>query len=116
MYDWKFYFDRTIGGRRLRDGLGGEAALAVMAARRAAWENQAAEAASADARPRAGDGGPDGAGHAGAPGRSEWVSDELRNQPHVTLACGHLSHPGSGPLAKAGYGYCRYHGVTRTGR
>lgn len=57
MYDWKFYFDRTIGGRRLRDGLGGEAALAVMAARRAAWENQAAEAASADARPRAGDGG-----------------------------------------------------------
>jgi hypothetical protein len=57
MYDWKFYFDRTIGGRRLRDGLGGEAALAVMAARRAAWENQAAEAASAAGRPRAGDGG-----------------------------------------------------------
>jgi len=56
MYDWKFYFDRTIGGRRLRDGLGGEAALAAMAARRAAWENQAAEAASAQARPR-GDGG-----------------------------------------------------------
>ncbi len=47
---------------------------------------------------------------------ADWVSDELRNQPHVTLACGHLSHPGSGPLAKAGYGYCRYHGVTRTGR
>jgi hypothetical protein len=23
MYDWKFYFDRTIGGRRLREGLGG---------------------------------------------------------------------------------------------
>ena len=41
MYDWKFYFDRTIGGRRLRDGLGGEAALTAMAARRAAWENQA---------------------------------------------------------------------------
>jgi hypothetical protein len=57
MYDWKFYFDRTIGGRRLRDGLGGEAALAVMAARRAAWENQAAEAAPAAGRPRAGDGG-----------------------------------------------------------
>jgi hypothetical protein len=57
MYDWKFYFDRTIGGRRLRDGLGGEAALAAMGARRAAWENQAAEAASAEARPRAGDGG-----------------------------------------------------------
>jgi hypothetical protein len=41
MYDWKFYFDRTIGGRRLRADLGGEAALAAMAARRAAWENQA---------------------------------------------------------------------------
>jgi len=39
------------------DGLGGEAALAVMGARRAAWENQAADAASAAARPRAGDGG-----------------------------------------------------------
>jgi hypothetical protein len=42
MYDWTFYFDRTIGGRRLRNDLGGEAALAAMAARRAAWENQAA--------------------------------------------------------------------------
>jgi hypothetical protein len=41
MYDWTFNFDRTIGGRRLRADLGGEAALAVMAARRAAWENQA---------------------------------------------------------------------------
>ena len=40
MYDWTFYFDRTIGGRRLRADLGGEAALAAMAARRAAWENQ----------------------------------------------------------------------------
>ena len=41
MYDWMFYFDRTIGGRHLRADLGGEAALASMAARRAAWENQA---------------------------------------------------------------------------
>jgi hypothetical protein len=41
MYDWMFYFDRTIGGRRLRADLGGEAVLAAMAARRAAWENQA---------------------------------------------------------------------------
>ncbi len=41
MYDWTFYFDRTIGGRHLRADLGGEAALAAMAARRAAWENQA---------------------------------------------------------------------------
>jgi hypothetical protein len=41
MYDWVFYFDRTIGGRHLRADLGGEAALAAMAARRAAWENQA---------------------------------------------------------------------------
>ena len=57
MYDWVFYFDRTIGGRRLRAGLGGEEALAVMAARRAAWGAPAAEAASAEARPRAGDGG-----------------------------------------------------------
>ena len=71
MYDWKFYFDRTIGGRRLRAGLGGEAALAVMAARRAAWENQAAEAASAAGRaPAQATEGPDGAGHAGGPGRS----------------------------------------------
>jgi hypothetical protein len=45
MYDWVFYFDRTIGGRRLRADLGGEAALAAMAARRAAWENQATAAA-----------------------------------------------------------------------
>ena len=45
-----------------------------------------------------------------------WVSDELKNKPHVTLGCGHLSRPGSGPLAEAGYGYCRYHGVTRIGR
>jgi hypothetical protein len=56
MYDWVFYFDRTIGGRRLRDGLGGEAALALMATRRAAWEAPAAEAACAEARPRAGEG------------------------------------------------------------
>ena len=41
MYDWEFYFDRTTGGRRLRADLGGEEALAAMAARRAAWENQA---------------------------------------------------------------------------
>jgi hypothetical protein len=47
---------------------------------------------------------------------ADWVSDELRNKPHVTLGCGHLSRPGNGPLAEAGYGYCRYHGVTRTGR
>lgn len=47
---------------------------------------------------------------------ADWVSDELKNKPHVTLGCGHLSRPGSGPLAEAGYGYCRYHGVTRTGR
>ena len=47
---------------------------------------------------------------------ADWVSDELGNKPHVTLGCGHLSRPGSGPLAEAGYGYCRYHGVTRIGR
>ena len=34
---------------------------------------------------------------------ADWASDELRNEPHVTLA-------------EAGYGYCRYHGVTRIGR
>jgi hypothetical protein len=33
---------------------------------------------------------------------ADWVSDELRNEPHVTLGCGHLSRPGSGPLAEAG--------------
>jgi hypothetical protein len=54
MYDWTFYFDRTIGGRRLRTDLGGEAALAMMAARRAAWENQAT-AAGVHADPGAAD-------------------------------------------------------------
>jgi hypothetical protein len=44
---------------------------------------------------------------------ASWLSDELGGKPHVALACGHLSAPGSGPLAGAGYGYCRYHGVTR---
>ncbi len=44
---------------------------------------------------------------------ADWVSDELGSEPHVTLGCGHLSRPGSGPLAGAGFGYCRYHGVTR---
>lgn len=37
MYDWTFYFDRTAGGRRLRDEIG-EEALAAMVMRRAAWE------------------------------------------------------------------------------
>ena len=46
---------------------------------------------------------------------ASWLSDELRGRPHVALACGHLSAPGSGPLAEAGFGYCRYHGVTRIG-
>jgi hypothetical protein len=46
---------------------------------------------------------------------ASWLSDELRGEPHVALACGHLSPHGSGPLAEAGYGYCRYHGVTRVG-
>jgi hypothetical protein len=44
---------------------------------------------------------------------ASWLSDELGGKPHVALACGHLSPPGRGPLAGAGYGYCRYHGVTR---
>jgi hypothetical protein len=38
MFDWRFYLDRTAGGRRLRDDLGGEAALDAMAARRLAWD------------------------------------------------------------------------------
>lgn len=41
MYDWTFYFDRTAGGRRLRDEVGGETALAEMARRRAEWERSA---------------------------------------------------------------------------
>jgi hypothetical protein len=72
MYDWKFYFDRTIGGRLLRDGLGGEAALAVMAARRAAWENQAAEppplTAAPAGRPAVGGGSAACSPGPGAPG------------------------------------------------
>jgi hypothetical protein len=44
---------------------------------------------------------------------ASWVSGELRGKPHAALECGHLSPPGSGPLAEAGYGYCRHHGVTR---
>ena len=51
------------------------------------------------------------AGWAGA----SWLSGELSRKPHLALTCGHLSPPGSGPLAEAGYGYCRYHGVTRIG-
>jgi len=44
---------------------------------------------------------------------ASWLSDELRSRPHIPLECGHLSPPGSGPLAEAGRGYCRSHGVTR---
>jgi hypothetical protein len=44
---------------------------------------------------------------------ADWASDELRNEPHVTLGCGHLSRPG-GSLAGAGFGYCRYHGDRET--
>jgi hypothetical protein len=42
MFDWVFRFDRTIGGRRLRDELGGEKALAAMAERRAQAEGAVA--------------------------------------------------------------------------
>lgn len=38
---------------------------------------------------------------------------EASGGPHLKLACGHLSPPGSGPLAQAGHGYCSEHGVTR---
>jgi hypothetical protein len=44
---------------------------------------------------------------------ADWVSGKLRDKPHVALGCGHLSRPGGGPLAEAGFGYCGYHGVTR---
>jgi hypothetical protein len=33
---------------------------------------------------------------------ADWVSDELKNKPRVTLGCGHLSRPGNGPLAGRG--------------
>ena len=46
---------------------------------------------------------------------ASWLDDGLRGKPHVALVGGPLSPPGSGPLAEAGYGYCRYHGVTRIG-
>jgi hypothetical protein len=42
MFDWVFRFDRTIGGRRLRDELGGEKALAAMAERRTRAEGAVA--------------------------------------------------------------------------
>lgn len=42
MFDWVFRFDRTIGGRRLRDELGGEKALAAMAERRTQAEGAVA--------------------------------------------------------------------------
>lgn len=32
-------------------------------------------------------------------------------RPHVILDCGHLSLPGDGPLAQAGYGWCPAHGA-----
>jgi hypothetical protein len=41
-----------------------------------------------------------------------WRDDEAGSSPHLALACGHLSPPGSGPLAEAGYGYCPEHGVS----
>lgn len=37
----------------------------------------------------------------------------LEGKPHLTLACGHLSPHGNGPLAEAGYGYCGEHGISR---
>jgi hypothetical protein len=37
----------------------------------------------------------------------------LEGRPHLSLACGHLSPRGNGPLAVAGYGYCDQHGVSR---
>jgi hypothetical protein len=42
-----------------------------------------------------------------------WRSVRAAGGPHAALACGHLSPPGSGPLAGAGYGYCPQHGVSR---
>ncbi|MDQ2816513.1 MAG: hypothetical protein M3Z75_32930 [Actinomycetota bacterium] len=51
MFDWVFYFDRTAGGRRLRAGLGGDEALAVMARRRADWENRHRSAGDGTAGP-----------------------------------------------------------------
>lgn len=42
-----------------------------------------------------------------------WRDAELVGRPHLALECGHLSPPGTGPLAEAGYGYCHEHGVSR---
>jgi hypothetical protein len=42
-----------------------------------------------------------------------WRDSALEGRPHLTLACGHLSPTGNGPLAEAGYGYCDEHGVSR---
>jgi hypothetical protein len=53
--------------------------------------------------------GRDKADHAEA----EWRDAGLAARPNVTLACGHLSPPGNGPIAQAGYGYCGEHGVSR---
>lgn len=37
----------------------------------------------------------------------------LQDRPHLVLACGHLSPPGSGPLAESGRGWCFEDGVQR---
>lgn len=46
MLDWLFYFDRTAGGRRLRDDLGGDAAVEALNAPRLAWESGRRHAAT----------------------------------------------------------------------
>jgi len=44
---------------------------------------------------------------------ADFRTSQLEDRPHLTLECGHLSPPGNGPLAEAGFGYCQAHGVTR---
>lgn len=52
MLDWLFYFDRTAGGRRLRNDLGGEAAVEALNAPRLAWESGQPPRDAGDHRPR----------------------------------------------------------------
>jgi len=44
---------------------------------------------------------------------AELRDGRLKGRPHLVLACGHLSPPGNGPLAEAGWGWCDEHGVAR---
>jgi hypothetical protein len=82
MFDWVFRFDRTAGGRRLRDELGGEKALVAMAERRTRAERAVAAGRDPAARPGEAHGsrppgGPSGTGGGQRPVKPVYLSGTL---------------------------------------